>query len=151
MATATADIPVNIQSAPGERLTSLQCIATVESVACSTRIEGVTLSDDEVHALLRRDAVSNLASRDEEEVAGYAAAMDLIFESFRELELTKNHIQQLHRVRLGHSSADARCHCLQSDLSQHGQRNRRAQVPMRWRWAVHHECLGPHGRAQQGR
>ena len=90
-----------------ERLTSLQRIATVESVASSTRIEGVTLSDDEVHALLRRVAVSSLASRDEEEVAGYAAAMDLVFESFRELVLTENHIQQLHAVLLRHSSTDA--------------------------------------------
>ncbi len=35
-----------------ERLTSLKRIATIESVASSTRIEGVTLSDAEVDTLL---------------------------------------------------------------------------------------------------
>jgi len=90
-----------------ERLTSLQRIATVESVASSTRIEGVTLTDDEVHALLRGVAKQSLQSRDEQEVAGYAAVMELIFESWQALELTENHLLQLHRVLLEHSTADA--------------------------------------------
>jgi len=65
-----------------ERLGSLQRIATVESVASSTRIEGVTLTDDQVHALLRSVAKPALNTRDEQEVAGYAAAMAVVFESF---------------------------------------------------------------------
>lgn len=89
-----------------ERLTSLQRIATVESVASSTRIEGVTLSDDEVHALLRGVTAEALVTRDQQEVAGYAAVMELIFASWRELSLTENHILQLHRVLLEHSPAD---------------------------------------------
>lgn len=90
-----------------ERLSSLQRIATVESVASSTRIEGVTLSDDEVHALLRGVAVHGLQGRDQQEVAGYAAVMELVFASWQALELTENHILQLHRVLLEHSTADA--------------------------------------------
>lgn len=89
-----------------ERLSSLRRIATVESVASSTRIEGVTLSDDEVHALLRGVSGHGLATRDEQEVAGYAAVMELVFDSWPELELTENHILQLHRVLLEHSTAD---------------------------------------------
>lgn len=90
-----------------ERLTSLQRIATVESVASSTRIEGVTLSDDEVHALLRGVTVQSLQTRDEQDVAGYAAVMERIFQSWHVLELTENHILQLHSVLLERSTADA--------------------------------------------
>lgn len=90
-----------------DRLTSLQRIATVESVASSTRIEGVTLTDEEVHMLLRGVTAQGLRTRDEQEVAGYAAVMELIFQSWQALELTENHILQLHCVLLGHSTADA--------------------------------------------
>ncbi len=90
-----------------ERLTSLQRIATVESVASSTRIEGVTLSDDQVHALLRGVSTDALETRDAQEVKGYAAVMQLIFESFCALELTENHILQLHQVLLEPCAADA--------------------------------------------
>lgn len=90
-----------------ERLTRLERVATIESVASSTRIEGVTLTDEEVHALLRGISVQNLETRDEQEIAGYAAAMELIFDSWREMELTENHILQLHGVLLQHSTADA--------------------------------------------
>ena len=68
----------------------------------------MTLSDDEVHTLLQGVSPRNLATRDEQEVAGYAAAMDLVFDSWRELELTENHILQLHGVLLGYSTADER-------------------------------------------
>lgn len=90
-----------------DRLESLQRIATVESVASSTRIEGVTLTDDQVHSLLRRVATASLDTRDEQEVAGYASAMELVFESHEALALTENHILQLHAVLLGRGDADA--------------------------------------------
>jgi Fic family protein len=83
-----------------DRLGNLQRIATVESVASSTRIEGVTLTDEQVHDQLRSVAKATLNTRDEQEVAGYAAAMDLVFESFQALALTENHILQLHSVLL---------------------------------------------------
>ena len=95
-----------LRSLAPDRLLGLQRVATVESVASSTRIEGVTLTDEEVHALLRRVEVRSFASRDEEEVASCAALMELIFESWRDLELTENHVLQLHRVLLQHCSAD---------------------------------------------
>src|SRR5208283_1459643 len=46
--------------------------------------------------------------RDEEEVAGYAEAMNTVFESFNEISLTENHIKQLHAMLLKHSSKDTR-------------------------------------------
>jgi Fic family protein len=90
-----------------DRLSSLQRIATVESVASSTRIEGVTLTDDQVHHLLRNVATAALQTRDEQEVAGYAAVMDLVFESFPAMSLTENHILQLHSVLLSRCLADS--------------------------------------------
>ncbi len=91
-----------------ERLTQLKKTATIESVGSSTRIEGAKLSDREVEELLAGLKIESFQSRDEEEVAGYAAAMDLIFESWEQLKITENHIKQLHHVLLQYSSKDKR-------------------------------------------
>jgi hypothetical protein len=76
-----------------ERLRALRHVATVESVGSSTRIEGVKLSDREVEALLSNLGRFEFKSRDEEEVAGCAEAMDLVFSSWEDLTLTENHIK----------------------------------------------------------
>lgn len=55
----------------------LLCIATIESIGSSTRIEGSKLSDREVERLLSNPKPQNFISRDEQEVAGYAK-MDFI-------------------------------------------------------------------------
>ncbi len=95
------------QLAP-DRLLSLKKVATIESVASSTRIEGVKLSDSEVKALLSGLNINSLKNRDEEEVAGYADVMNLIFESFEELSPSENIIKQLHKELLKYSSKDIR-------------------------------------------
>src|ERR1035438_8735662 len=71
-----------IETLAPEKLTSLRRIATIESVGSSTRIEGSKLSDAEVEKLLSGLQTKSFASRDEQEVAGYADAMEMIFESF---------------------------------------------------------------------
>ena len=83
-----------------DRLSALRRVATIESIGPSTRIEGAKLSDAEVDRLLSRIDVRSFRSRDEQEVAGYAAAMELVFESWRELTLTENHVKQLHGLHL---------------------------------------------------
>jgi Fic family protein len=95
------------QLAP-ERLSVLRRVATIESIGSSTRIEGAKLSDQEVDQLLSGLAVTSFRSRDEEEVAGYAEAMELVFESFAAITLTENHVKQLHGVLLKHSTKDRR-------------------------------------------
>ena len=95
------------QLAP-DRLTSLKKIATIESIASSTRIEGVKLSDSEVKALLSGLDINSFKSRDEEEVAGYAEVMTLIFESHSDMLINENTIKQLHQVLLKFSSKDVR-------------------------------------------
>lgn len=90
-----------------DRLTSLRQVATIESVGSSTRIEGVKLSDLEVAAVLADLKTGSFRSRDEAEVAGYAAAMALIFESADAINPTENHIKQIHSVLLQHVPKDA--------------------------------------------
>jgi Fic family protein len=89
-----------------ERLAALRRIATIESVGSSTRIEGSKLSDREVERLMAGLASQSFTSRDEQEVAGYAQVMDLVFESWQYIPLTENHIQQLHRDLLKHVGKD---------------------------------------------
>ncbi|HMO18628.1 MAG TPA: Fic family protein [Oligoflexia bacterium] len=89
-----------------DRLNSLKRIATIESIGSSTRIEGARLSNLEVERLLSKLEQKSFASRDEQEVAGYADAMDVVFESFQHISLTENHIKQLHGVLLKFSTKD---------------------------------------------
>jgi len=91
-----------------ERLTALRRVATIESIGSSTRIEGAKLSNKEVEALLRGLEAKTFASRDEEEVAGYAEAMETVFSHWQDIALTENHIKQLHRDLLQYSSKDER-------------------------------------------
>src|SRR5580704_5256895 len=95
-----------MESLAPEKLTTLRRIATIESVGSSTRIEGAKLSDREVEKLLSGVKARSFASRDEQEVAGYADAMDMVFESFESITITENHISQLHGVLLKYSSKD---------------------------------------------
>jgi Fic family protein len=95
-----------IETLAPEKLTSLRRIATIESVGSSTRIEGSKLSDADVQKLLSGRRTKTFDSRDEEEVAGYAAAMDMIFEEYKAIASTEKHIKQLHGVLLEYSSKD---------------------------------------------
>ena len=91
-----------------ERLQLLQKVATVESIGSSTRIEGAKLSDAQVETLLSNLAVTAFKTRDEQEVAGYAETMDLVFQAHEDLRPTENHIRQLHKTLLRHSKKDER-------------------------------------------
>lgn len=89
-----------------ERMRALRHVATIESIGSSTRIEGVRLTDRQIETLLANLQQHAFKSRDEEDVAGYAEAMDLIFQSWEELALTENHLKQLHAVLLKFSTKD---------------------------------------------
>ena len=89
-----------------ERLLALRHVATVESVASSTRIEGSRLTNAEVQALLGKLKIKKFTTRDEQEVAGYAEVMELIFASWEHIPFNENHITQLHRDLLIYSEKD---------------------------------------------
>jgi len=91
-----------------DRLSSLRRVATIESIGSSTRIEGAKLSDREVERLLSNIEVKAFASRDEQEVAGYADVMETIFAHADAIDLNENHIKQLHRDLLKYSAKDNR-------------------------------------------
>jgi Fic family protein len=89
-----------------ERLKALRRVATIESIGSSTRIEGSKLSDRDVERLLSNLQIQSFATRDEQEVAGYAKVMETVFESWADIPTTDNHIKQLHRDLLSYSAKD---------------------------------------------
>lgn len=91
-----------------DRLSALRRVATIESIGSSTRIEGSKLSDREVERLLSNLVIQTFETRDEQEVAGYAELMDLVFSSWQDIPFNENHIKQLHQILLRHSKKDAR-------------------------------------------
>lgn len=91
-----------------ERLRQLRKVATIESIGSSTRIEGAKLSDIQVETLLSNLTSTSFKSRDEQEVAGYAEAMDTVFQAYDDMRITENHIRQLHQILLRHSGKDER-------------------------------------------
>jgi Fic family protein len=97
-----------LKNMSSERLSQLRKVATIESIGSSTRIEGAKLTDMQVETLLSNITVRSFKTRDEQEVAGYAEAMDMVFQAFEELTITENHIRQLHQILLRHSDKDER-------------------------------------------
>jgi Fic family protein len=91
-----------------ERLSALRRIATIESIGSSTRIEGSKLTDREVEHLLGRLDIKAFATRDEQEVVGYAEVMETVFQSWADIPVTENHLKQFHRDLLRHSGKDQR-------------------------------------------
>jgi Fic family protein len=91
-----------------DRLSALRRVATIESIGSSTRIEGSKMTDREVERLLSNLAIQSFETRDEQEVAGYAELMDLVFSAWRDVPFNENHIKQLHQILLRHSEKDSR-------------------------------------------
>lgn len=97
-----------LSSIAPDQLQALRKVATIESIASSTRIEGAKLTDREVEELLSGLRITHLHSRDEEEVAGYAKCMELVSDSNAEILVDVNHIKQLHQHLLQYVAKDAR-------------------------------------------
>jgi Fic family protein len=84
----------------------LRRVATIESIGSSTRIEGSRLTDSQVEHLLANLEIKSFATRDEQEVAGYAEVMELVFQAWQDIPFTENYIRQLHRDLLAYSDKD---------------------------------------------
>jgi len=87
-------------------LKELKEIATIESIGSSTRIEGSTLTDEEVKDLLKSIRITSFKTREEQEVFGYYEVLNLILESYEDVDLRENHIHQLHKLLLQSSIKD---------------------------------------------
>ncbi|GAA3947906.1 Fic family protein [Hymenobacter algoricola] len=95
-----------IERREGQTLKQLKAIATVRSVGASTRIEGSRMSDEEVDVLLRNTDISKLEDRDAQEVVGYFQVLDLISESYADIDITENSLKGLHNQLLRFSDKD---------------------------------------------
>ncbi len=82
-----------------EKLKVLREHALVESAVSSNRIEGVEVDQKRVATLMFGSPV--LKDRDEEEVRGYRAALDLIHREGASLLVTEDNIRRLHQLARG--------------------------------------------------
>lgn len=89
-------------------LKQLKSDAMLESTGSSTRIEGSTLTNMEVESVLKTMKITQLKTRDEQEVVGYYEVLSLILSDFDAIPLTENYIAQLHGQLLRHSDKDQR-------------------------------------------
>ena len=90
------------------RLSDWKRHATIESIGSSTRIEGSQMSNQDVEGFLTEPKIKEFATRDEQEVAGYAKVIDTALESWADIPINENHIKQLHRDLLQYSAKDER-------------------------------------------
>jgi Fic family protein len=85
-----------------QRLKVLREHALIESAISSNRIEGVTVDQSRVKAVVLGKSL--LRDRDEEEVRGYRDALKLIHEQHARLSISEKTIKQLHfisRAKIG--------------------------------------------------
>jgi Fic family protein len=98
-------------------LKELRKIATIESIGSSTRIEGAQLTNEEIKQLLENVKITELKSRDEQEVVGYYDVLEIIYENYEIISISTNYIQQLHQNLLKYSTKDERHRGVYKNLS----------------------------------
>ena len=89
-------------------LNELRQIATIESIGSSTRIEGSKMSNEEVKDFVNSIKITSFKTRDEQEVFGYYDTLNLILNSYHSINISENHIHQLHKTLLNKSKKDYR-------------------------------------------
>ena len=95
-----------IEKREGQSLKQLKSIATIRSVGASTRIEGSKMNDREVETLLNSININKIEDRDSQEVVGYFNVLDLITESYNQIDISENNIKNLHNQLLRYSEKD---------------------------------------------
>ncbi len=88
-------------------LKELKKIATIQSIGSSTRIEGATLSNEEVATLIENLEINKLETRDEQEAIGYYEVLEVILGSYEDIELKESNIFNLHNLLLKFSGKDS--------------------------------------------
>ena len=94
-----------VQHIPAEIMADLGRRATVESVGASCRISGGRLTDMEVDRFLFGPEARQPRSPDERIAAGYAEALEMIYESGEEEKLDTGFIRRLHGAVTWYGSA----------------------------------------------
>ncbi|MDY6987683.1 MAG: hypothetical protein SWQ30_06455 [Thermodesulfobacteriota bacterium] len=67
-----------MQALSRDALAAYRHLATIASIGSSTRIEGARLSDSDISSLLKEGDLRSFRTGDEQEVAGYAKALEMI-------------------------------------------------------------------------
>ena len=83
-----------------EELEKLVEIAKVQSTEASNAIEGIVTTSTRIHQLVEEKTAPR--NRDEQEIAGYRDALNIIHENFDAIPITRNYILQLHKVLYSH-------------------------------------------------
>ena len=96
----------SIEKKEGQSLKQLKSIATVRSVGASTRIEGSKMSNEEVEVLLKEMDITKLTDRDSQEVVGYFETLDIITESFEDIDISESSLKNLHNILMKYNKKD---------------------------------------------
>ena len=85
-----------------QELEKLVEVAKVQSTESSNAIEGIRTTNTRLRQICEEKTAPK--NRDEEEIAGYRDALNVIHESFDLIPITPNYIMQLHKILLSHTS-----------------------------------------------
>ena len=83
-----------------EALEKLVEIAKIQSTEASNAIEGIVTTSTRIRQLVEDKTTPR--NRDEQEIAGYRDALNIIHESFDAIPITRNYILQLHKIMYSH-------------------------------------------------
>lgn len=83
-----------------EQLEKLVDIAKVQSTEASNAIEGIVTTNTRIRQLVNEKTTPK--NRDEQEIAGYRDALNIIHDSFDAIPITQNYILQLHKIMYSH-------------------------------------------------
>lgn len=83
-----------------EELEKLVEIAKIQSTEASNAIEGIVTTSTRIRQLVGEKTTPR--NRDEQEIAGYRDALNIIHENFDAIPITQNYILQLHKVMYSH-------------------------------------------------
>ncbi len=80
----------------------------ITSTGASTRIEGSSLSDEEVEKLMQGLTAQKMNDRDTQEVRGYYELLSFVFEEYDNVKFSENIVKQFHSQILKYSDKDVR-------------------------------------------
>ncbi len=83
-----------------DELEKLVEIAKIQSTEASNAIEGIVTTNTRIRQLVEEKTTPR--NRDEQEIAGYRDALNIIHESFDVIPITRNYILQLHKIMYSH-------------------------------------------------
>ena len=83
-----------------QELEKLVEIAKIQSTEASNAIEGIVTTSTRIRQLVEEKTTPH--NRDEQEIAGYRDALNIIHESFDTIPVTQNYILQLHKIMYSH-------------------------------------------------